>query len=82
MSLQKRLENVKSDFAKEASQEALDAFARATRELIDSGLAERALGEGAPMPRFSVRDTAGEVVNSIRIVAKGPTVLTFFRGRW
>jgi peroxiredoxin len=55
---------------------------RATRELIASGAAEHALKAGARAPVFALQDTDGQLVSSRELLAKGPLVVTFYRGVW
>ncbi len=55
---------------------------RATAELIASGAAKRALKVGDRAPLFSLKDADGTLVSSADLLAKGPLVLTFYRGVW
>lgn len=55
---------------------------RATRELADSGQAEKAVKAGDCAPDFTLENTAGEKVGLAGILLKGPVVLTFYRGKW
>ena len=83
MSLQDRLDAFKADFeSNKAPPEAVAVFHRATAELIASGQAERALKAGDPAPAFTLSDTDGIAVSSTDLLARGPLVLTFYRGVW
>jgi peroxiredoxin len=55
---------------------------RATDELIASGAAERALKAGDRAPEFTLKDVDGNEVSSRDLLAKGPLVVTFYRGVW
>ena len=55
---------------------------RATADLISSGQAERALKVGARAPIFTLPNAQGELLRSAELLAKGPLVLTFYRGIW
>ena len=55
---------------------------RASRELADSGQADRALTVGAQAPRFSLPSATGHILPLDDLLAKGPVVLTFYRGAW
>lgn len=55
---------------------------RATTELLASGIEKRMLSVGSFMPSFSLPDSSGKLVRSADLVAIGPLVITFFRGRW
>src|SRR5438309_4540593 len=55
---------------------------RATAELIASGAAERALKAGDRAPEFALKDAEGRELSSRDVLAKGPLVVTFYRGVW
>lgn len=55
---------------------------RATAELIASGAATRALKAGDKAPAFALRNPDGVLVSSADLLAKGPLVLSFYRGVW
>lgn len=55
---------------------------RATAELVASHAAERALKAGDRAPEFSLPDADGKMVSSSELLARGPLVLTFYRGVW
>lgn len=82
MSLQEKLHEISKQSGGQIPDEIQDKMRQATRELKDSGQAERALGVGDKMPGFSLEDTAGNVISSSDLLQKGPLVLTFFRGAW
>ncbi len=50
--------------------------------LADAGLLDRALRAGDIAPEFALPDQAGRVVSLRELLARGPVVLTFFRGGW
>jgi peroxiredoxin len=87
MSLQAKLDAFKTDF--EAGKppysvppSVIETMHRATRELIASGLAGRALKAGDVAPDFTLSDPAGAPVSSANLLAKGPLVVSFYRGVW
>jgi hypothetical protein len=55
---------------------------RATRELIASGLAQRALKAGDKAPDFTLPDPNGRAVSSAALLADGPLIVSFYRGVW
>lgn len=55
---------------------------KATENLIQSGLAEKALRVGAKVPDFSLPDAHGTAIRLSALLAKGPVVLSFYRGGW
>lgn len=55
---------------------------RATEEFRQAGLAGRALKAGDPAPQFTLPDARGALVSSMELLAGGPLIVTFIRGRW
>ncbi|HEY0912577.1 MAG TPA: peroxiredoxin-like family protein [Bradyrhizobium sp.] len=87
MALQDRLDAFKSDFVSgklpfKPSKERLATMQRATDELIDSGQAQRAKKAGDTAPEFTLLDPDGQPVSSRNLLAKGPLVISFYRGVW
>ena len=82
MTLQDKLDDFKAQFKTMAPEGAFEAFARSTQELIDSGQAERALKAGDRVPDFVLTDSERNEVALKDLLAKGPVVLTFYRGVW
>ncbi|HEY1857773.1 peroxiredoxin-like family protein [Acidocella sp.] len=87
MSLQDRLDAFKADFEAgkppyETRPAVIETMHRATAELIASGAAGRALKAGDKAPAFILNDPEGNAVSSADLLAKGPLVLSFYRGVW
>ena len=82
MSLQRRLDAIRKGFEAQADAATLSVMHGATQSLVDSGQADRALGEGDSVPDFALANTEGETVRLADLRAQGPVVLTFFRGHW
>ncbi|MFV2196435.1 peroxiredoxin-like family protein [Nocardiopsis sp. LOL_012] len=55
---------------------------RASQELANSGQADHALAVGAQAPPFSLPSATGHTLSLTSLLAKGPVVLTFYRGAW
>ena len=55
---------------------------RAIAELFASGIEQQILPVGAKAPSFSLPNGAGKMVRSGDLLALGPLVINFFRGRW
>ena len=55
---------------------------RAIAELFDSGAEQKVLHAGATAPEFALNDASGRLVRSADLLALGPVVIKFFRGRW
>jgi hypothetical protein len=80
MSLQSKLDQLKHDFETKAPPAAVAALHRAVEELIASGAQDRALTVGDVAPLFVLRDSEGALVSSSGFLARGPMVITFYRG--
>jgi hypothetical protein len=52
------------------------------RELADSGSVGRALSPGDTAPGFALPNQLGEQVSDAEARARGPYVLSFYRGGW
>lgn len=50
--------------------------------LRDSGLFDGALAVGEALPPFRLQNASGQSVDSQDLLAKGPLVVSFFRGDW
>jgi len=80
--LQDQLDEITSNTRRLVQAERLAVGERAVEELFGSGIEERILPVGAVAPEFALRDSAGRVVKSADLLALGPLVVKFFRGRW
>jgi peroxiredoxin len=81
-SLQDQLDEITSNTRRLVQAERLAAGERAVEELFASGIEQRILPAGAVAPEFALKDAHGQVVRSGDLLALGPLVVKFFRGRW
>jgi hypothetical protein len=82
MTLQEELDKLR-----EAMQAIIPAEARAIMErslddLRASGIMIRITKVGQPAPDFTLPSAAGGQVSLAELRARGPVVLSFYRGRW
>lgn len=63
----------------EATQE---MYRRALAALDESGIADRALGEGDTAPDFELPNAVGYPVGLSELLNSGPVILSFYRGQW
>lgn len=83
MSLKEKLAAMKANFeANRIPPEIVVKMHKATRDLIESGQVGRALKAGDRIPDFTLPDADGHSVSSAELLAKGPLVITFYRGVW
>jgi peroxiredoxin len=81
--LQDKLDQITSNTRKLVQAERLALSERATADLFATGIEDRILPVGSPAPTFSLQDAStGNMVSSSDLLALGPLVLSFFRGRW
>jgi hypothetical protein len=72
---------------REASQKRIPAdkaavMHRTTEELRASGIMDRVIKVGDPLPPFALPNAYGQELCSADLLARGPLVLSFFRGSW
>ena len=87
MSLQAKLDAFKADFEAgkppyRVPRSVVETMHRGTAELKASGQVERARSVGARAPEFALPDGGGEIVRSGDLLARGPLVVSFYRGVW
>ena len=82
MSLEEKLAKIRAASADQIPAEQLAIMHRAVDELRASGIADRVVGSGDPLPSFALPNVAGEEVRSADLLARGPLVVTSYRGVW
>mgnify|MGYP003574604855 FL=1 len=80
--LAERLEKIKKGFLSQVPEEVAAKMARATEALRTSGIMEGLPRPPSPLPPFELTDTEGNLVRSSELLARGPLVVTFYRGVW
>lgn len=65
-----------------APPEVVAMLQKMTADLVQSGITERSLREGAKAPDFGLPNVRGEMVTLSHLLARGPVVLAFYRGAW
>ena len=82
-SLQDALDEITQKTRSLVQPERLALSEQATTELFATGIEDLILPPGAVAPEFSLADAnTGNSIRSIDLLALGPLVLKFFRGRW
>ncbi len=81
--LQPRLDQITQNTRKLVQPERLAQSEQMIADLFASGIEDRVLHVGAYAPAFSLPDAAtGRNVASSDLLALGPLIVSFFRGRW
>jgi peroxiredoxin len=80
--LQDHLDEITANTRNLVQPERMAISERAVQELFASGIENRILPVGAIAPEFTLPDASGRPVRSADLLALGPLVLNFFRGRW
>ena len=80
--LQDQLDETTANTRQLVQAERLAIGERAVEELFASGIEEKILPLGATAPEFALKDASGRLVRSSDLLALGPLVIKFFRGRW
>lgn len=81
-SLQDQLDEITARTRHLVQAERLAVGERAVAELFASHVEEKILPVGAVAPEFTLKDANGKVLRTADLLAIGPLVVKFFRGRW
>ena len=82
-SLQDQLDRITQNTRALVQPERLAVSERATEDLFNTGIEDRILKVGAAAPAFTLEDArTGRPIHSADLLALGPLVINFFRGRW
>jgi len=80
--LQDQLDLITENTRNLVQPERLAISDRAVEELFTTGIEQHILPVGAKAPEFELPDATGRTVRSQDLLALGPLVINFFRGRW
>ena len=82
MALQDKLDAYKAEFVTRVPESKQAVMRQATESLNASGILDGTIKLGDILPAFSLPNQDGETVTSEALLAKGPLVISFFRGVW
>src|SRR5271156_1411207 len=71
-----------AEMVKHVPTEVVSTLGTELRKLADSGIAGGVLRVSEKAPGFSLPDAHGKVVTLAGVLARGPAVVTFYRGGW
>jgi peroxiredoxin len=80
--LQDQLDEITARTRSLVQPERLAMSERATADLFASGIETKILPAGEKAPGFALPDAANRIVRSTDLLALGPLIIKFFRGRW
>ena len=81
--LQSKLDEITQNTRKLVQAERLAISEEAIAELFATGIEDRMLAVGSRAPEFTLPDAiSGKPIHSTDLLALGPLVISFFRGRW
>jgi peroxiredoxin len=80
--LQDQLDEITANTRTLVQPERLAISERAVEDLFATGIEQSILPLGAKAPAFTLSDATGRTVRSTDLLALGPVILNFFRGRW
>ena len=82
MTLNEELAAMKAETIKKLPEEVLPVMMKATKDLKESGIVERAPKKGDKLENFELPNQTGEKRSLTKLREKGPVVVTFYRGGW
>jgi peroxiredoxin len=80
--LKEQITRFTAAMAERAPREVLATLGVEIEKLAASGIAERALQVGARAPDFALPEARGATIELKALLARGPVVVTFYRGSW
>jgi len=82
MSLKDTLDGIRAAGETRIPAETRALMHRAVEDVRASGILDRVLAVGRQAPDFTLPNTEGRQVRLGELLARGPVILSFFRGRW
>ncbi|HME24763.1 MAG TPA: hypothetical protein VKI44_26110 [Acetobacteraceae bacterium] len=82
MSLEDKLAAIREGAAKRIPADRLAIMHAATEQLRGSSILDRVIRPGAKAPDFTLNDQNGNAVTLSALTARGPVVISVFRGFW
>lgn len=82
MSLKDKLDEIRSGGAKMIPADKQAIMHKATADLRASGIVDKVIKIGSPLPAFELTNMRGASVASRDLLSRGAIVLSVFRGHW
>lgn len=80
--LKPQLDAMRENFTAKAPADVIALYDKGIRDVASSGVTDTALKVGAKAPDFTLPDATGQSVALASLLAKGPVVVTWYRGGW
>jgi hypothetical protein len=82
MALKEKLDAIREASKGRIPPEVRAIMERSVADLRASGIMDRVVKVGRPAPEFTLPNAEGRQVGLAELRARGPVVLSFYRGRW
>jgi hypothetical protein len=82
MTLSAKLDSIREAASKRVPPDKWSIMHRATEDLRASAILAGVIKVGDRLPEFALPNGTGHTVRSTDLLARGPLVLSFFRGSW
>jgi hypothetical protein len=82
MSLRADIQNFMAQFLQQVPKDIQKVMQEEAERLAQSGIAEKSLKAGDKAPTFSLPNIFGKDISSQALLARGPLVVSFYRGGW
>ena len=80
--LRQRIEAFQKDFFPKLPKEAVGTLVKGIEDMVASGVGRESVEVGDNAPDFRLPNASGEPVALSSLLARGPTVIAFYRGVW
>jgi hypothetical protein len=82
VNLREDIENFMAQFLKQVPADIQKIMQEEAERLAQSGIAKKSLKAGDKAPTFSLSNILGKEISSQVLLARGPLVVSFYRGGW
>lgn len=80
--LAEKIQKMQSEFMKGVPENVLKTMQEGMKEIIAQDIEKKSLKEGDTIPFFSLPNAYGRVITIGDLLARGPIVISFYRGQW
>jgi hypothetical protein len=82
MGLTEQFNDLKQQLGRDIPHETLKEIGQFVQGLVQTGIEKTSCQAGDNIPAFELPNVSGRMVSSVDILAKGPMILSFYRGAW